>query len=113
MRSTSPLCLFTGALADHAHHVTMLGTSGDYLDPGLTVGLTRSHHVTLHQALRVAGLGEHSSVPDRVLRAARLGHFLGRLALHYGDGVIVLPASVLKEIAGALMRVAADLETDR
>jgi hypothetical protein len=94
------------------HHPTGRDANGDYLDPGLTVGLSRRQHVVEHQGWRVAGFGEGSKAADNVLRLRRLGHLLVRMGEHHGIGVVVLPASLVRTIGRVMQRIANDLDME-
>jgi hypothetical protein len=108
MRATDFACLFLGRPADHLHHPTGRDADGRYLDPNLVAPLSRSMHVGEHQGWRALGIGEGSRAAANVLRARRLAHLLVRMGEHHGIGVVVLPASMVREMGKVLHRIADD-----
>jgi hypothetical protein len=69
----------------HRHHVTGRGRDGDYLDPGLLVGLCWPCHHDVHDILRTIGCDNPGSIEPGVTgrmttRLVRLGVLLAVMA---------------------------------
>ena len=106
-------CVFLGRDADHYHHLSGRHADGHYLDPSLVIPLARRQHVVEHQGWRVAGIGEGMRTVDNVLRLCRIAHMLVRLGEHRGIGVVVLPATMVRELGKVLQRISKDLESEQ
>ena len=102
-------CVFVGRVADEIHHVTGRGADGLYLDNPFVVPLVRRQHVVEHTSWRVVGIDEGAGLSPNILRLRRTGLHLVRLSEHHGDGVVMLPATFVRELGLMLHRVAADL----
>lgn len=113
---TSPVCVIPQPRCPHTdpvhrHHVLGKDADGKYIRPEVLVNLCQPdcHKMGIHAVLRSAGLeGPMPATPGVVV--GRIGCTLGWIG-GQGRGDVVLPASLLCEIAAVLGPVSRELRS--
>lgn len=110
MRATHFSCPFTGRPAEQLHHTSGRDADGHYLDPDLVLPLSLVQHNCEHTGWNVAGFGDGARADPNVLRLRRNAHPLLRLADLHRDGLVIVPAFYVEQLAWMLLRIADALE---